>query len=228
MMRDISQKYLNTDYTTQTNSDSYKESVKYATLNNNNTITLFGLNTASIRAKVTNPLPLHTEHEIQNRPSYSFQFSDQEVETKVTVNNRTTYYTWYDLIIEASENTESKYCPEGYRLPNQRELILMATCGNLTNTATYGYMQLLSKTLSSYFYQPNGNDDYMPTEIVGTGPSGYPGPGYWVGGYILNRLEGGVTLNPGSWYYGQEVEPNDTYNEQSTPNYHIRCVRDLQ
>lgn len=199
---------LNIDYITDNieATEAYRDNVQFAVLDiNTKTFNLSGLNLSALRDNIENDLPLHDEHDLQNRIALSFQYSDN-----IATNEGS---TWYELLIETPENEKSgeAYCPDGYRLPNQRELILLGTKAGLGTTIS---VQLLSKTLSSYY--PGWSPYFQNNNSV---------LGYWVGGFILNPETDGVTLNPKSWYYGTDT--NGDAND-ATAYYHLRCVRDVQ
>lgn len=120
--------------------------------------------------------------------------------------------TWYDLVVNSNqaEGMCTTNCGSGFRLPNQRELMLLATKCGLAENST---VPILSKTTTSYW--PGGGFENMNNTSA---------LGYWVGGYILNPWQDGVTLNPGSWYNGTEYQ----YANKQDAKYHLRCVKDIQ
>lgn len=195
---------MNTTYTTNGsyNNDNadYISAVQYAEVDESGRfITLPGLNPAAVRDAVSNSLPLHNEYDYGNRVSANgFYYANSDERTPDG-------QTWYNLIIEDNGQDAENECGNGYRVPNQRELILMDTkAGLFTN-----HYQLC-KTYSSY-WQGWGFEHGRTSSALG----------YWVGGFIYNIEQHAVTLNPGTWYYGgtDGNNPRDNY-------YYIRCVRD--
>lgn len=214
---------LNIDYLTDNIEESkpYRENVQFAEVENN-TITLSRLSKSVLREATTNPLPLHAEYDLQNKVSAIFQYDEDYKQT-------TTGRTWYNLIGDNNGIEGEKYCAEGYRLPNQRELILMATKAGMSNVT----VPVLGKTLSIYYQTQFNSEDI---ELTGNNIWGWPytpTPGYWIGGFILNPWRDGVTVLTGDWYFGTTNEAYwNTLSDRSTaPNhcyYYIRCVKDIQ
>lgn len=91
-------------------------------------------------------LVLHDEQSAANRPYYAFE---------VYYRNLSKDYGYLSYI-EKIANGES-FCPDGYRLPNQRELILMTTKMSLEINNNGGWPKYSAcRTMFSFYNQSNG------------------------------------------------------------------------
>lgn len=80
------------------------------------------LNKACFRYETSRELEYHHNNSIENRLVRRFEYSNNTVSSTGTFN----FKTLNDDINEKMKDTgENPYCPEGYRLPNQRELAVL-------------------------------------------------------------------------------------------------------
>ena len=214
---------LNIAYTTESikATEPYSNGVQFAVLDEN-TINLSGLNSSALRDYIENDLPLHAEYDLQNKVSAIFQYDEDYKQTTIG-------RTWYNLIGDNNGIEGEKYCAEGYRLPNQRELILMATKAGMSDVT----VPVLGKTLSIYYQTVFNSEDIKLTDMDIWGYPYNSTPNYWIGGYILNPWEHGVTVQTGDYYFGTTVKAYWNYlsDISTAPNdcyYYIRCVKDIQ
>lgn len=160
-------------------------------------VDLSGLNTNALRGYRTESLTRHTEREEQNKPYVSFTINDELTRPGDIRNGQ---YTWTNIINSGKDGDYG--CPEGYRIPSQKELILMLS---KVNDSDYHNDEVLSMTRSSF--APNN--------------SGYPYHplGYTVGGYAIHNY------NPFMCVLVTDIANinNGTVNHS---NYYLRCVKD--
>ena len=177
---------LNVDYATVT-----KENGQYK-------VDLSGLNSNALRGYKTEMLTRHTEREEQNKPYRSFVINDELTRPSDIRNGR---YTWSNIIDSGKDGDYG--CPEGYRIPSQKELILMLS---KVNDNDYHNDEVLSMTRSSFEPNRAGGYPYHPL-------------GYTVGGYAIHNY------NPFMCVLVTSIESvnNNTVNHQ---NYYLRCVKD--
>lgn len=125
------------------------------------------INPAALRYYTSRELDLHHNNSEENRIYRKFEISSETVSITVDFGDKK-FGGINDLIsseIQAGRN--NPFCPEGYRLPNQRELSVLLyysdlsfTLGNMTPSRTYwifgdmGPSNLTKKKL----YSPNAND----------------------------------------------------------------------
>ncbi len=115
--------------------------------------------------------------------------------------------TWRQAY-DSERSTTNKICPKGYRVPNQREIILMTRAINAENWDTGAYVmlngQVLDRTASNfgifyYYLEKNNNNQFVLT---------------------TNRISRHLSTLPD----GQEV--SDGSNPQSGFTAKVRCVKD--
>lgn len=176
---------LNVDYAKVTKVDG-----KYV-------VELDGLNSNALRGYRTEVLTRHTEREEQNKPYSSFTINDQLTRPS---DLRSGQYTWTNIINSGKDGDYG--CPEGYRIPSQKELILMLS---KVNDNDYHNDEVLSMTRSSF--APNQ-----------TGHPWHP-LGYTVGGYAIHNY------NPFMCVLVTDVN-NINNNTVNHGNYYLRCVKD--
>lgn len=160
-------------------------------------VELSGLNSNALRSYRTEMLTRHTEREEQNKPYVSFTINDELTRPSDLRNGQ---YTWTNIIDSGKDGDYG--CPDGYRIPSQKELILMLSKVNDTD---YHNDEVLSMTRSSF--APN--------------QTGYPYHplGYTVGGYAIHNY------NPFMCVLVTDINNinNGTVNHS---NYWLRCVKD--
>ncbi|MBE6223986.1 MAG: DUF4906 domain-containing protein [Bacteroidales bacterium] len=174
--------------------------VDYATVKQEDgkyVVDLSGLNSNALRGYRTEMLTRHTEREEQNKPYVSFTINDQ---LSRPTDLRNGQYTWTNIINSGKDGDYG--CPEGYRIPSQKELILMLSKVNDTD---YHNDEVLSMTRSSF--APN--------------QTGYPYHplGYTVGGYAIHNY------NPFMCVLVTDIN-NINNNTVNHSNYYLRCVKD--
>lgn len=96
------------------------------------TISFSRLNPKSIREYTAEDLPLHSEYSLHNRvylelnmQNPSVHALEDETHTDYT-NYKTNGLTMRELNNEIDEDEHNNFCPEGYRLPNMTELLVMS------------------------------------------------------------------------------------------------------
>ena len=160
-------------------------------------VELSGLNSNALRSYRTEMLTRHTEREEQNKPYVSFTINDELTRPSDLRNGQ---YTWTNIIDSGKDGDYG--CPDGYRIPSQKELILMLS---KVNDSDYHNDEVLSMTRSSF--TPN--------------QTGYPYHplGYTVGGYAIHNY------NPFMCVLVTDINNinNGTVNHS---NYWLRCVKD--
>ncbi|MBR4088663.1 MAG: DUF4906 domain-containing protein [Bacteroidales bacterium] len=174
--------------------------VDYATVkqvNGKYVVELDGLNSNALRNYRTEMLTRHTEREEQNKPFASFTIYDELTRPSDLRNNE---YTWTNIIDSGKDGDYG--CPDGYRIPSQKELILMLS---KVNDSDYHNDEVLSMTRSSF--APN--------------QTGYPYHplGYTVGGYAIHNY------NPFMCVLVTDIN-NINNNTVNHSNYYLRCVKD--
>ena len=160
-------------------------------------VELSGLNSNALRSYRTEMLTRHTEREEQNKPYVSFTINDELTRPSDLRNGQ---YTWTNIIDSGKDGDYG--CPDGYRIPSQKELILMLSKVNDTD---YHNDEVLSMTRSSF--APN--------------QTGYPYHplGYTVGGYAIHNY------NPFMCVLVTDIN-NINNNTVNHSNYYLRCVKD--
>ncbi|MBE6247012.1 MAG: DUF4906 domain-containing protein [Bacteroidales bacterium] len=160
-------------------------------------VELSGLNSNALRSYRTEMLTRHTEREEQNKPYASFTINDELTRPSDLRNGQ---YTWTNIINSGKDGDYG--CPDGYRIPSQKELILMLSKVNDTD---YHNDEVLSMTRSSF--APN--------------QTGYPYHplGYTVGGYAIHNY------NPFMCVLVTDIN-NINNNTVNHSNYYLRCVKD--
>lgn len=160
-------------------------------------VELSGLNSNALRGYRTEMLTRHTEREEQNKPYVSFTINDELTRPSDLRNGQ---YTWTNIINSGKDGDYG--CPDGYRIPSQKELILMLSKVNDTD---YHNDEVLSMTRSSF--APN--------------QTGYPYHplGYTVGGYAIHNY------NPFMCVLVTDIN-NINNNTVNHSNYYLRCVKD--
>lgn len=160
-------------------------------------VELSGLNSNALRGYRTEMLTRHTEREEQNKPYASFTINDELTRPSDLRNGQ---YTWTNIINSGKDGDYG--CPDGYRIPSQKELILMLSKVNDTD---YHNDEVLSMTRSSF--APNQ-----------TGHPWHP-LGYTVGGYAIHNY------NPFMCVLVTDIN-NINNNTVNHSNYYLRCVKD--
>ena len=160
-------------------------------------VELSGLNSNALRSYRTEMLTRHTEREEQNKPYASFTINDELTRPSDLRNGQ---YTWTNIINSGKDGDYG--CPDGYRIPSQKELILMLS---KVNDSDYHNDEVLSMTRSSF--TPN--------------QTGYPYHplGYTVGGYAIHNY------NPFMCVLVTDIN-NINNNTVNHSNYYLRCVKD--
>lgn len=160
-------------------------------------VELNGLNSNALRSYRTEMLTRHTEREEQNKPYVSFTINDELTRPSDLRNGQ---YTWTNIIDSGKDGDYG--CPDGYRIPSQKELILMLS---KVNDSDYHNDEVLSMTRSSF--APN--------------QTGYPYHplGYTVGGYAIHNY------NPFMCVLVTDIN-NINNNTVNHSNYYLRCVKD--
>ena len=160
-------------------------------------VELSGLNSNALRGYRTEMLTRHTEREEQNKPYASFTINDELTRPSDLRNGQ---YTWTNIIDSGKDGDYG--CPDGYRIPSQKELILMLS---KVNDSDYHNDEVLSMTRSSF--APN--------------QTGYPYHplGYTVGGYAIHNY------NPFMCVLVTDIN-NINNNTVNHSNYYLRCVKD--
>ena len=160
-------------------------------------VELSGLNSNALRSYRTEMLTRHTEREEQNKPYVSFTINDELTRPSDLRNGQ---YTWTNIIDSVKDGDYG--CPDGYRIPSQKELILMLS---KVNDSDYHNDEVLSMTRSSF--APN--------------QTGYPYHplGYTVGGYAIHNY------NPFMCVLVTYIN-NINNNTVNHINYYLRCVKD--
>lgn len=160
-------------------------------------VELSGLNSNALRSYRTEMLTRHTEREEQNKPYVSFTINDELTRPSDLRNGQ---YTWTNIINSGKDGDYG--CPDGYRIPSQKELILMLS---KVNDSDYHNDEVLSMTRSSF--APN--------------QTGYPYHplGYTVGGYAIHNY------NPFMCVLVTDIN-NINNNTVNHSNYYLRCVKD--
>ena len=160
-------------------------------------VELSGLNSNALRGYRTEMLTRHTEREEQNKPYASFTINDELTRPSDLRNGQ---YTWTNIIDSGKDGDYG--CPDGYRIPSQKELILMLS---KVNDSDYHNDEVLSMTRSSF--APN--------------QTGYPWHplGYTVGGYAIHNY------NPFMCVLVTDIN-NINNNTVNHSNYYLRCVKD--
>ncbi len=160
-------------------------------------VELSGLNSNALRGYRTEMLTRHTEREEQNKPYVSFTINDELTRPSDLRNGQ---YTWTNIINSGKDGDYG--CPDGYRIPSQKELILMLS---KVNDSDYHNDEVLSMTRSSF--APN--------------QTGYPYHplGYTVGGYAIHNY------NPFMCVLVTDIN-NINNNTVNHSNYYLRCVKD--
>ena len=113
---------------------------------------------------------------------------------------RSGQYTWTNIINRGKDGDYG--CPEGYRIPSQKELILMLS---KVNDNDYHNDEVLSMTRSSFAPNQTG----LPWHPLG----------YTVGGYAIHNY------NPFMCVLVTDVN-NVSNNTVNHGNYYLRCVKD--
>lgn len=177
--------------------------VDYATVKTENgryIVELSGLNSNALRGYRTEMLTRHTEREEQNKPYLSFTINNELTRPSDLGNNQ---YTWTNIIDSGKDGDYG--CPEGYRIPSQKELILMLS---KVNDADYHNDEVLSMTRSSFAIDPSRNANYPWHPL-----------GYTVGGYCIHNY------NPFMCVLVTDIA-NVRYNTVNHSSYYLRCVKD--
>ena len=158
----------------------------------------------TLRAYEPNRLPQHDEQSDYNRPytQFAMLISQQNMgewnttDAVYPLDNKTN--KWKDLY---EEEANGNPCPAGYRIPNQRELMLMYTTYpeyfNSENYMQYGW-DFMCKTAFSY----DGGSVYGTDVRIGF---------VYDVGRDYSNIDGNLKL----------LDNNDTYNVR------VRCVRDV-
>lgn len=188
---------LNTDFITESNSSDvltvdYAKPVKNS--DGSYSISVAGLNTSSLRSgkTINAELLAHNESQENNKP-YVGGFTFYKDVTQA-YEEPSAYNYWEYVIVNGNLNGG---CPDGYRVPSQKELILMKS---KINDADFTDHELLSRTHSSLWETGVG----QPL-------------GYWVGGYVLHDYGEFVCV----------LVTVQNGNGQSGHNdYKLRCVKD--
>lgn len=180
-----------------------KLQVDYATVtqvNGKYVVDLSGLNTNALRGYRTEMLTRHTEREEQNKPYQSFTIYDELTRPSDLRNGQ---YTWSNIIDSGKDGDYG--CPDGYRIPSQKELILMLS---KVNDSDYHNDEVLSMTRSSFAVDRSKNPNYPWHPL-----------GYTVGGYAIHNY------NPFMCVLVTSINSinNNTVNHS---NYYLRCVKD--
>lgn len=158
-------------------------------------ISVSGLNTSSLRTgkAINAELLAHNESEEGNKP-YVGGFTFYKDVTQAYKEPSNLNY-WEYVIVNGNLN---EGCPKGYRVPSQKELILMKS---KINDARFTDHELFSRTHSSLWKTGVG----QPL-------------GYWVGGYVLHKYDEFVCV--------LVTQQNGTGNSSGHNDYKLRCVKD--
>lgn len=180
----------------QVNTGSYSiNGIKY----NEYIIDVSRLDPNTIRAASPNMvLGSHTERQDINRPASKFAvISDQYWEA-----------TWNDVINETSSG-KGRICPVGYRLPNQRELLLLSMYfGPDRPEQSQTYENLFASSYSNGWGSSSSGDRTF-----------YPARTEYGYASITNRPGFGIeSANSGDYTF---------LLLNSKPNFFVRCVRDV-
>lgn len=158
------------------------------------------LNSNTIRAASPNMvLGSHTERQDINRPASKF----------AVINDQYWKATWNDVISETS-TVAGRICPTGYRLPNQRELLLLSMYfGPDRPEQSQSYDNLFPSSYRSGW--DSSSSEYDRTFYPARTEYGYAS----------------ITGRPG---FGIESANSGDYTFillNSKPNFFVRCVRDV-
>lgn len=158
----------------------------------------------------------HNERDAANRPAERFA-----VLTDYSYPRYSFLTSWEDVTGE----TTGDPCPRGYRIPNQRELLLMSMFFGPGNS--YGYSNLFPYTSRSVGYNSNIGVEYASKTSFG----------YNSGDGITYNWSGNGTNNWGSFTgrpgFTVDVADNDAaitfrlFNEDGGYALKVRCVRDV-
>ena len=188
---------LNTEFITSSESSDvltvdYAKPVKNS--DGSYSISVAGLNTSSLRSgkTINAELLAHNESQENNKP-YVGGFTFYKDVTQAYEEPSTNNY-WEYVIVNGNLNGG---CPAGYRVPSQKELILMKS---KINDKDFTDHELLSRTHSSLWETGVG----QPL-------------GYWVGGYVLHNYGEFVCVLVTVQNGGGQSGHND---------YKLRCVKD--
>ena len=189
---------LNTDYITESETSDvltvdYAKPVKNS--DGSYSISVAGLNTSSLRSgkTINAELLAHNESQENNKP-YVGGFTFYKDVTQA-YKEPSAYNYWEYVIVNGNLNGG---CPDGYRVPSQKELILMKS---KINDADFTDHELLSRTHSSLWETGVG----QPL-------------GYWVGGYVLH--------NYGEFVCVLVTQQDGKGNSSGHNDYKLRCVKD--
>lgn len=180
----------------QVNKGSYRIN---GTTYNEYIIDVSRLDPNTIRAASPNMvLGYHTERQDINRPASKF----------AVISDRYWKATWTDVISETSTEA-GRICPTGYRLPNQRELLLLSMYfGPDRPEQSLSYDNLFPSSYGSGWGSSSSGDRTF-----------YPA-----------RTEYGYASITGRPGFGIESANSDDYTFlllNSKPDFFVRCVRDL-
>ncbi len=189
---------LNAEFITDNQGNLTVDYAEVSSSGNGYKIELPGLNDKAARSATTNSLTEHTERDEQNKPYIGGLEYYPELTQAYGSNSRQNY--WENVAL-GKEGTYG--CPEGYRIPSQKELILMKS--KITDSRFTNH-ELISKTMSSYYNPQNPGEVNHPL-------------GYWVGGYVLHLYEPEYSCV-------LVTQRNGTGNASGHNNYYLRCVKD--
>lgn len=126
------------------------------------------LNKACFRYETSRELEYHHNNSIENRLVRRFELADESI--SVSAPRRMTFKELNDAVNDDMRNSgENSYCPDGYRLPNQRELVVLKYFSTLSlpvmMTRTYWIFGSTNEaqTAGYYkgpFYDNNKNEIY--------------------------------------------------------------------
>ncbi|MGM9762971.1 MAG: hypothetical protein ACI3ZQ_02990 [Candidatus Cryptobacteroides sp.] len=158
------------------------------------------LNKACFRYETSRELEYHHNNSIENRLVRRFEYCNETVDSSDGTSMK--FKELNDNLNEAIRNTgKNPYCPDGYRLPNQRELVILKFFTNLTlpdmNSRTYW---IFGSTGEAY---EGGLSKFPPYPYQGDNATYKYGFNY----------KGNITL---SVPYGASVKASE-----------VRCVRDV-
>lgn len=189
---------LNAEFITDNQGNLTVDYAEVSSSGNGYKIELPGLNDKAARSATTNSLTEHTERDEQNKPYIGGLEYYPELTQAYGSNSRQNY--WENVAL-GKEGTYG--CPEGYRIPSQKELILMKS--KITDSSFTNH-ELISKTMSSYYNPQNPGEVNHPL-------------GYWVGGYVLHLYEPEYSCV-------LVTQRNGTGDASGHNNYYLRCVKD--
>ena len=158
------------------------------------------LNKACFRYETSRELEYHHNNSIENRLVRRFEIADEYTDS--TPDETLEFLSLNKKVNEAMRDTgENPYCPEGYRLPNQRELAVLRYF-----TPGYTYTGMISRTYWIFGSTDEAYDD-------GKGVSKFP--------------PSGSTLKKYGFTLPDDLTVSEPPGGVEVNSHKIRCVKDV-